>query len=74
MLLHYIHFLNHDRILFYLYNFVIVKEVLIIILFVVLGLNIYGSFMNALRERYLEIGVKRAIGVSKQNIMVQFFL
>lgn len=57
----------------YLYNFVIVKEVLIIILFVVLGLNIYGSFMNALRERYLEIGVKRAIGVSKQNIMVQFF-
>lgn len=49
------------------------KGVTAIILFVLLGINLYSSFNNALKERLFEIGVKRALGAGKRNIIIQFF-
>ena len=37
-----------------------------------LGINLYSSFSNALNERKFEIGVKRAIGASAWSIVRQF--
>ena len=39
-----------------------------------LGVNLYSSFSNALNERKYEIGVKRAIGASAWAIVRQFFM
>ncbi|MBR6378275.1 MAG: hypothetical protein IKS05_11010, partial [Oscillospiraceae bacterium] len=39
-----------------------VKAILTVGLFLLLGINLYSSFSNALNERKFEIGVKRAIG------------
>lgn len=49
------------------------KCIIIVALFIILGINLYSSFKNALNERRFEIGVKRAIGASKFNIIAQFF-
>ena len=54
-------------------NQVYLKGITAIILFVLLGINLYSSFNNALKERLFEIGVKRAIGAEKKDIIVQFF-
>lgn len=48
------------------------KYIIAIVLFVLLGINLYSSFENALNDRKYEIGVKRAIGASKLDIMKQF--
>ncbi len=48
------------------------KVILLIVLLLILGLNIYGNFMNSLKERYIEIGIKRALGVKKKDIILQF--
>lgn len=53
-------------------NTVFTKQILLVVLFLILGLNIYGSFMNSLKERYTEIGVKRALGIKKSDIILQF--
>lgn len=37
-----------------------------------LGINLYSSFSNALNERKFEIGVKRALGASAWSIVRQF--
>ncbi|HIT34372.1 MAG TPA: ABC transporter permease [Candidatus Faecousia intestinigallinarum] len=44
------------------------------LLLLILGLNLYSSFENALSERRFEIGVKRAIGASALDIVRQFLL
>lgn len=49
------------------------KSLILVILFVLLGINLYSSFKNALNERKFEIGVKRAIGASSKDIIMQFF-
>ncbi len=41
-------------------------------LLLLLGINLYSSFTNALSERRFEIGVKRAIGASAWSIVLQF--
>lgn len=41
-------------------------------LLVLLGINLYGSFANALNDRKFEIGVKRAVGASGFQIVRQF--
>lgn len=38
----------------------------------ILGINLYSSFTNALNDRKFEIGVKRAIGASGFTVMRQF--
>ena len=48
------------------------KYVIAIVLFILLGINLYSSFTNALNDRKFEIGVKRAIGAGKKDIMIQF--
>ncbi len=48
------------------------KYIIAIVLFVLLGINLYSSFENALNDRKYEIGVKRALGASKLDIMKQF--
>ena len=48
------------------------KGFITITLLVLLGINLYSSFSNALEHRKYEIGVKRAIGASNGNIMKQF--
>lgn len=41
-------------------------------LLLLLGINLYSSFMNALSSRKFEIGVKRAVGASGWSIVRQF--
>ncbi len=48
------------------------KEIVAIGLLLLLGINLYSSFSNALSERKFEIGVKRAIGASQWAIVRQF--
>lgn len=43
-------------------------------LLLILGINLFSSFSNALSERKYEIGVKRAIGASPRSIILQFLL
>ena len=42
------------------------------VILLLLGLNLYSSFSNALHERRYEIGVKRALGAGISHIMRQF--
>ena len=48
------------------------KAIIACALLVLLGINLYSSFTNALSERKFEIGVKRAIGASAWSIVLQF--
>lgn len=48
------------------------KAVIAAALLVLLGINLYGSFANALNDRKFEIGVKRAVGASGGQIIRQF--
>lgn len=50
------------------------KGVIAAVLLLLLGINLYSSFSNALEHRKYEIGVKRAIGASGWSIMKQFLL
>lgn len=50
------------------------KGIIAIVLLLLLGINLYSSFSNALERRKYEIGVKRAIGASGGSIMGQFLL
>ena len=50
------------------------KGIVAIVLLLLLGINLYSSFSNALERRKYEIGVKRAIGASGGSIMGQFLL
>jgi len=54
-------------------DLVFLKGMSAMILFVLLGINLFSSFKNALNERRFEIGVKRAIGAGKKSIVGQFF-
>ena len=49
------------------------KSMVAAILLLLLGINLYSSFTNALNDRKFEIGVKRAIGASGWSIVRQFF-
>mgnify|MGYP000862971334 FL=1 len=51
-----------------------VKGIISIVLFVLLAINLYSSFANALNERKFEIGVKRALGAPARSIVFQFLL
>lgn len=42
------------------------------VILVLLSINLYSSFSNALKERRYEIGVKRALGASEGDIIRQF--
>lgn len=48
------------------------KAYIAMALFVLLGINLYSSFANALNDRKFEIGVKRAVGASEWSIVRQF--
>lgn len=50
------------------------KGIIAIVLLLLLGINLYSSFSNALERRKYEIGVKRAIGASGISIMGQFLM
>ncbi len=49
------------------------KAMVAILLLLILGINLYSSFENALNDRKFEIGVKRAVGASAFSIVRQFF-
>ena len=49
------------------------KAMVAMILLLLLGINLYSSFDNALNDRKFEIGVKRAVGASAFSIVRQFF-
>lgn len=49
-----------------------VKFIIAAAMLLLLGINLYSSFTNALSERRFEIGVKRAIGASSFAIVRQF--
>lgn len=48
------------------------KALITCAMLLILGINLYSSFSNALSERKFEIGVKRAIGASGFDIVRQF--
>ncbi len=48
------------------------KALITCAMLLILGINLYSSFNNALNERKFEIGVKRAIGASSSAIVRQF--
>lgn len=48
------------------------KAYIAAVILVLLGINLYSSFSNALQERRYEIGVKRALGAGKGHIVCQF--
>ncbi len=50
------------------------KAAIAAIMLLLLGVNLYSSFSNALAERKYEIGIKRAIGASAWAIVRQFFM
>jgi len=49
------------------------KALVAALLLLILGINLYSSFENALNDRKFEIGVKRAMGASGFSIIRQFF-
>ena len=49
------------------------KAIVAALLLLILGINLYSSFENALNDRKFEIGVKRAVGASGFSIVRQFF-
>lgn len=55
-------------------NGIMNKYIIAAVLFILLGINLYSSFTNALNDRKFEIGVKRAIGAKKSSIMLQFVI
>lgn len=55
-------------------NGIMNKYLIAAVLFILLGINLYSSFTNALKDRKFEIGVKRAIGAKKSSIMLQFVI
>lgn len=48
------------------------KAIITATLLLLLGINLYSSFTNALEDRKFEIGVKRAVGASAGSIVRQF--
>lgn len=48
------------------------KAIICTALLVILGINLYACFENALHARRFEIGVKRALGASAGHIVMQF--
>ena len=48
------------------------KALIAAAMLLILGINLYSSFSNALNDRKFEIGVKRAIGAKKGAIVRQF--
>ena len=55
-------------------NRIFLNSIAAILLFTLLGINLYSSFNNVLKERRFEIGVKRAIGGGAIDIIIQFFI
>lgn len=53
-------------------NEVGLKMIITVALLIILGINLYSSFANALNDRRFEVGVRRAIGASKWSILRQF--
>ena len=51
-----------------------VKFVIALVLIILLGFNLYSSFMNVLTKREYEIGIRRALGAGKTQIILQFFV
>jgi len=49
------------------------KAIIAALLVLILGINLYSCFENALNDRKFEIGVKRAMGASGFSIIRQFF-
>lgn len=45
-----------------------------IILYLILGINLFGCFENALSKRDFEISVRRALGASGWQIIIQFLI
>lgn len=63
---------QQDRALEVIQNEIGLKMIITVALLVILGINLYSSFSNALNDRKFEIGVKRAIGASRFSIVRQF--
>ena len=65
-------YIKQDNALEIIQNKVKLKMVITIALLVILGINLYSCFLNALNDRKFEVGVRRALGASKWSIVRQF--
>lgn len=50
-----------------------VKMIVAIVLYVLLGINVYSSFANTLNKRKYEIGIRKSMGATNKDIIMQFF-
>lgn len=51
-----------------------IKRIIISLAFILLSVNLIGSFSNALNQRRYEIGLKRALGARPFQICIQFMI
>lgn len=49
------------------------KTIVLLLLMIILGVNMFGSMANVIAKREYEIGIKRAVGATAKNIVFQFF-
>lgn len=63
---------QQDRALQSIQSEIGLKMMITVVLLIILGINLYSSFSNALNDRKFEIGVRRALGASKWSIVRQF--
>lgn len=54
------------------YN-IIVKCILLLVIVIILNVNMFSTLNNIIAKRKKEIGIMRALGIKKTDIMIQFF-
>lgn len=56
------------------YNNALSKGIILLIVFIVLGSNAYSSSAFSIQKRKKEIGIKLALGITKTDIFIEFFI
>lgn len=51
----------------------IVKSIILIVIVIILNVNMFSTLNNLIAKRKKEIGIMRALGIKKVDIMIQFF-
>ena len=56
------------------FNNAVTKGMVLLIVFVILGINAYASSSFSIQRRRREIGIKLALGIEKKDIFIEFFV
>lgn len=52
---------------------IIIKGIILLVIVIILNINMFSTLNNIIAKRKKEIGIMRALGVKKKDIMIQFF-